>query len=615
MIRVMHVISGLDQGGAEAMLVRLLRGLSKDHFSQSVVSLTTRGIYGDQVEIGGVPLLTLGMTGYIGAPGAIQSLRRAIKLQRPAVVQTWLYHADLLGLVAARSAGDASVAWNVRCAGLGPGDVPPSTLVLIRMLARLSAWPDAVVFNSMAGREAHRAIGYHPRRIEVIPNGFDLEERRFDPMRRSQFRSELGIGDETFLVGMIGRAHRMKDQATFLAAAGRLKEMGRPVRFVLIGLNQSWNNTSLVKDIDQHGLRGNIDLLGLRQDVPRIMSGLDCLVSTSTSEGFPNVIGEAMATGVPCVATDAGDARLIVGDTGTIIPVGDVSGVVAGVARLMDLPAGERQSLAERCQHRVADHFELKDVARRYAEFYQELVATRVGAEVEGAFVDHSAPAWSQRFTSFAAKLERKRSKARYRWLRRAALAVGLYVGLFHTPLAWMAGECLVMRQPAVPASAIVVFSGNGQADYINDSFQLRARDAARYYAGGYARQLIISSGIVQTFSEVELIRSLLVSQGVPATAIHVITQFPASTRENVAIVNEELRRQGIKSILFVTAPYHARRGSMVWRKVAPDVHVTTVAVGDTPPARPQWTANLNQLRAIGYEYLAIAYNRYQGWL
>ena len=611
----MHVISGLDQGGAEAMLVRLLRGLSKDHFSQSVVSLTTRGIYGDQVEIGGVPLLTLGMTGYSGAPSALRSLRKAIKVQRPAVVQTWLYHADLLGLVAARTAGDASVAWNVRCAGLGPGDVPRSTLVLIGMLARLSAWPDAVVFNSMAGREAHRAIGYHPRRSEVIPNGFDLEERRFDPIKRAQFRAELRVSDETFVVGMVGRAHRMKDQATFLSAAGRLRGVGRPVRFVLVGLNQSWNNTSLVEDIEQHGLRGHIDLLGLRQDVPRIMSGLDCLVSTSTSEGFPNVIGEAMAAGVPCVATDAGDSRLIVGDTGTIVPVGDVSGVVAGVAQLMALPAGERQDLAERCQRRIGDHFELNDVARRYAEFYEGLIAQRVGSEAAGAFVDHKVPEWPQRFTSFAAGLERKRAKARYRWPRRAALAAVLYVAMFHTPIAWLAGNYLVMRQPAVAADAIVVFSGNGQSDYINDSYQSRARDGARYYKEGYAPLLIISSGIAQTFSEVELMRSLLVSQGVPPTAIRVITQFPASTRENVAIVSEELQRQGITSILFVTAPYHARRGSMIWNKVAPKIQVTTVPVVDTPPSRPQWTAELKQLRAIGYEYLAIAYNRYQGWL
>ena len=189
---------------------------------------------------------------------------------------------------------------------------------------------------------------------------------------------------------------------------------------------------------------------------------------------------EAMAAGVPCVATDAGDSRLIVGDTGTIVPVGDVSGVVAGVAQLMALPAGERQNLAERCQRRIGDHFELNDVARRYTEFYEGLIAQRVGSEAAGAFVDHKVPEWPQRFTSLAAGLERKRAKARYRWPRRAALAVALYVGMFHTPLAWLAGNYLAMRQPAVPASAIVVFSGNGQSDYINDSYQSRARDGAR---------------------------------------------------------------------------------------------------------------------------------------
>jgi len=242
MIRVMHVIGGLDQGGAEAMLVRLLRGLDRESFSQSVVSLTTRGVYGDQIEAAGVPLLTLGMTGFFAAPRSLATLRKAIKEQRPDIVQTWLYHADLLGLLAARLAGDASVVWNIRCSDLMPGDVPRSTRWLTHLLARLSSRPDAVLFNSTAGREAHRYIGYRTRRIEVIPNGFDLDERRPDPEKRKDFRREIGVGDDTFLVGMIARFHRMKDQSTFLAAAARLKGMGRPITFVLVGLNHDWHN-------------------------------------------------------------------------------------------------------------------------------------------------------------------------------------------------------------------------------------------------------------------------------------------------------------------------------------------------------------------------------------
>jgi glycosyltransferase involved in cell wall biosynthesis/uncharacterized SAM-binding protein YcdF (DUF218 family) len=614
-IRIVHIIGGLDQGGAEAMLVRLLRRLDRDAFSQSVVSLTTRGVYGNQIEALGVPLIALGMTGFSATPGSVIALYRAIKMQQPAIVQTWLYHADLLGLVAARMAGDAAVAWNVRCSLLAPGDVPHSTRWLTRFLAPISTRPDAVLFNSTAGREAHRALGYRPRRSEVIPNGFDLEERRPDAVKRKEFREEIGVNDSTFVVGMIARFHRMKDQSTFLAAAGQLKAMGQSIRFVLVGLNHTWDNKALLAEINQYGLGDRITLLGIRQDVPRIMAGLDCLVSTSTSEGFPNVIGEAMACGVPCVATDAGDSRLIVGNTGVILPIGDVAGVVAGVSQLMAETPAERSIRSERCRKRIVDHFELGQIAGRYAEFYRELNDRR-GKPVRPP-QPFDAERWKQRFSRVPPEPASPRPVLTPpRWLVLSLIvAAVVYTLVFQTPLVWLAGSYLTIRQPPSRSDAIVVFSGNGESTYINAGYQRRARDAARYYQSGYAPLLVISSGIQQTFDEVEIIKALLLSQGVPANAMHVLSTYPTSTYENVQMVNDVLKARHLTSILFVTAPYHSRRASMIWTKVAPDVRVTTVPVVDTPPGDPQWSANLDQIRAIGYEYLAIVYNRAKGWL
>lgn len=642
MIRIMHVINDLDVGGAEAMLLRLLRGLGRESFSQSVVSLTTRGVYGDRVEACGVPLLTLGMTGFRATPGSLASLCYAIKGEQPSIIQTWLYHADLLGLMAARLAGDAVVAWNVRCSRLERGDASPSTHLLIKLLARLSSWPDAVLFNSTAGQKDHLAIGYRPRRSEVIPNGFDLEERRPDALKRADFRSEIGVDEGTFLVGMIARSHRMKDRSTFLAAAARLQEMPGAVRFVLVGLNHDWNNQSLVAEIDQHGLRDRIHLLGLRQDVPRITAGLDCLVSTSRSgEGCPNVIGEAMACGVPCLATDTGDSRLIIGDTGTILPVGDVAGVVAGVAQLMAATPEERRARSERCRRRITEHFDLGYVSARYAEFYQELVDGRAARPLitkpvlERRVAERRAVAREEskrqpRFAELFVEAEPKRITGAWDhdghpfdlylrqgvWLLRAAVVMALaYVLVFHTPLVWLAGDYLTIREQPRRADAIVVFSGNGESTYINNGYQRRARDAAQYYGTGYAPLLVISSGVVQTFAEVDIIRALLLSQGVPLAAVHIVEKYPTSTHENVEIVSDVLKERGVKSILFVTAPYHSRRASLIWRKVAPDLLVTTVPVVDTPPARPQWSATADQVKAIAYEYLAIAYNRFKRWL
>lgn len=607
MIRVLHVISGLDQGGAEAMLMRLMKKLDRRSFSQSVVSLTSRGVYGDELEALGIPLHILGLTGFASIPGGLARLRRIVKAIQPDVVQTWLYHSDLLGLVAARMAGDAAVAWNVRCAGLGPGDVPRSTRWLTSILGMLSSRPDAVLFNSSAGRHAHAAIGYRPRRSVVIPNGFDLDERRPDPERRADFRSEIGVDNATFLVGMVARAHQIKNQSTFLTAAARLKEISPGIRFVLVGLNESWDNKSLVSDIDRLGLRESVMLLGLRQDIARVMAGLDCLVSTSTSEGFPNVLGEAMACGVPCVATDAGDSRVIVGDTGKIVAIGDVGGIVSGIVQLMDSGLEDRTLRSERCRQRIVDHFELSHVAALYADFYRELDA----AQERGA----PRPVGHRAEPSASIEVTPRYRFLRLGWAGRAlVLAAVMYAAIFYTPLIWFAGDRLTLRDAPRQADAIVVFSGNGESSYINTSYQRRAVDAAGYYKAGFAPLLVISSGIAQTFAEVEIIRALLLSQGVPADAIHIVPEYPKSTRQNVELVHEVLKARGAKSILFITAPYHSRRASLIWRRVAPDVRVTTVPVVDTPTEAPQWRATTSQIETIAYEYLAIAYNWKQGW-
>lgn len=383
LIRLTHVITGLNQGGAEAALVRLLRGLESEGFRQSVISLTGRGLYGDLIEAAGIPLRTLGMRSTVRMVLGLPNLFGALRGLEPDIVQTWLYHADLLGLVAARLAGDAAVSWNVRCAGLAPGDVPHSTHWLIRLLAWLSPQPEAILFNSVAGRRSHEAIGYRPRTGLTIPNGFDLEVWRPDPSQRMDFRAEIGVDGSAFVVGMVARYHRMKDHKTFLAAAALLRKRVPGVRFVLAGPGILWDNGVLAADIDRLGLRDAVVLLGPRRDMARIMAGIDCLVSTSTSEGFPNVLGEAMACGVPCVATDVGDSRLIVGDTGSLVAVGDAEAIATAVAELATVGPETKTAQAIRCRQRIADNFGLDSVVGRYAAFYRQLDAkeNQVGRE------------------------------------------------------------------------------------------------------------------------------------------------------------------------------------------------------------------------------------------
>lgn len=369
----MHVITTLDRGGAEAMLVRLLQRMDQKYFQSSVVSLTTRGLLGNIVEATGTPVTSIGMTGLTSVPSSIFRLCQAIKTYKPDIVHTWLYHSDLMGFISARLVSDASVIWNIRCATLEPGDVSSSTRGMIWFLKKLSSYPEIILFNSVAGQQAHQSIGYDQQNCLVVPNGFDLEVWCPNVQRRSDFRAEIGVESNTFLVGMIARYHQIKDQSTFLAAAARLKDIDSTFRFVLVGLEIAWNNKSLVAEIEKYDLREKVILLGPRSDMSRIMAGLDCLMSTSTSEGFPNVIGEAMACGVPCVATDVGDTRRIIGDTGIIVDIGNVNGLINGVTEIMSASTDEKKRRSVSCRKRIKEHYELSHVTNCYADIYREL--------------------------------------------------------------------------------------------------------------------------------------------------------------------------------------------------------------------------------------------------
>lgn len=376
-IRITHVITGLDHGGAESALTKIVIGLQERGFEQSVISLTTSGANGKKLENAGIPLQALGMTGAIKMLKGLPKLVRELKSTKPDIIQTWLYHADLLGLVTAQFIKKPAVVWNIRCADLRPDDVPRSTQILISILARLSPWVDAVLFNSYAGLEAHKKRSYKATQTLIIPNGFNLSEWRPDKNRRIAFRCKINVADDIFVVGIVARYHRMKNHTCFLEAAARVRSAQSRVRFVLVGAGIDWGNNELVENINRLGLEDEVQLLGARNDIAEIMPGFDCLVLTSTSEGFPNVIGEAMATGIPCVSTNVGDAQLIMGDTGRVVDVADSDSIANKILDLLALDQDKRNELSIRCRKHIEKNFGLECVVDRYAKFYGSLNEVR----------------------------------------------------------------------------------------------------------------------------------------------------------------------------------------------------------------------------------------------
>ena len=341
-MRLCHLITGLGVGGAENALVRLCRGLAAMGYEQRVLVMLPPGPLAGELERSGIPVRSLGMRAGLPDPLGLIRLVRELRAFRPAVLQTWMYHADLLGAVARPFAPPLRLVWNLRNSEMHDDR---RLRISVRALTLLSRVPDAVVANAAAGQADHARLGYRPRRWACIPNGVDTERFRPLPDQRAALRAALGLPADGPVIGMVARRHKQKDHPTFLDAAHLFRQARPDARFVLAGLGCEPGAEPMAGMIRARGLEGSVSLLGVRADLPRIYPAFDlaCL-SSAFGEGTPNVLIEALACGIPCVATDVGDSRQVVGSCGRIVPPGDPAALAAawGEALGLDLAAAAR---------------------------------------------------------------------------------------------------------------------------------------------------------------------------------------------------------------------------------------------------------------------------------
>jgi glycosyltransferase involved in cell wall biosynthesis len=372
-ITLIHLITELNMGGAEQMLFKLVTRMDRERFRCIVVSMTDQGPIGQRIAAEGIPVVPLGMGLGKPTPRGLSKLYHLVKQESVDIVQTWLYHADLLGLIVGRIAEVERVVWGIRCSDMRLRQYRPLTALTVRLCGVLSPLADAIVVNSREGARIHRKRGYLTDRMILIPNGFDTKGFRSDPEARGWLLKELGIPGDANLIGLIARFDLMKDQRTFLRAAGVLSKKEDRAHFIMAGRGVVPENRDLVSWIPE-GLEQRVHLLGQRDDVARIAAGLDIAASSSAfGEGFSNTIGEAMACGVPCVVTDVGDARSIVGDTGIVVPPGDPEALAGGWADLLAAGAEKRLEMGRRARERIQGEFELSSVVQQYERLYEKL--------------------------------------------------------------------------------------------------------------------------------------------------------------------------------------------------------------------------------------------------
>ncbi len=374
-MKVVHIIIGLNVGGAELMLKRLVESHTSDKgIEHTVISLTDEGVIGPQLRKASVPVYTLGMKNLLGGLACFFRLRKLLKNLHPDIVHTWMYHADLIGGVAAYSAGFRNIIWCIRSTDIRQGG--SRITLLVRKLCALLSFkiPTAIVCAAQASRRVHEAVGYDRHNILVIPNGFDLQRLHASDELGSQLRAELKIGADDILIGSIGRYSQVKDHSNLVKAAGLLASTRSDVCFLLIGRGLVCENVELMQQIEATGFSERFVLLGERRDIPVCLKAMDLFCLHSKTEGFPNVLGEAMAMGVPCVTTDVGDAAYLLDQPERVVPSADPVALSAALLSLVTLDKSKRAELGAIGHKRIVNCFTLDLISQRYADLYNTII-------------------------------------------------------------------------------------------------------------------------------------------------------------------------------------------------------------------------------------------------
>ena len=376
-LKTLHIITGLSTGGAERALYNILQGGLADRFDNHIISLSNMGTIGRQIEALGVPVTALGMRPGRPTPSGLLRLRKVVGRLQPDLIQGWMYHGNLAATLARYACSvKPALLWNIRHSLYEIKDEKPLTRLVIRVNRFFSNAPDALLYNSRVARKQHEAFGFASFSGQVIPNGINCQQ--FAPSREpwQRVREELAIPSDALLVGHVARFHPMKDHANFLQAASMVARNFPNVHFLLTGRDITMDNLEITQHIpvdEQH----RFHLLGERRDVPDLMSAMDVLSSSSRGEGFPNVLGEAMAVGVPCVATDVGDSAYIIGDCGVVVKPRDPKALASGIESLLALSISEREALGRQARVHIEKNFALAAIVARYATLYEELIFDR----------------------------------------------------------------------------------------------------------------------------------------------------------------------------------------------------------------------------------------------
>ncbi len=367
-LKIAFVIRALTVGGAERQLVELAKGLDSKVFEVVVLCLYPGGAFTNELVEAGVPVIQLNKKGRWEVFGFLLRLAKQLRRLRPDIVHPYMTGPNLMTMMMKPLLPSSRIVWGMRSSNMEVAWHGWVDECLTRLETTLSSWSNLVIFNSAAGEAHYRSAGFARASCVTIPNGIDVAQFAYDHRGGSAHRASWGIPETSLLIGVAGRLDPMKDHPTFLKAVAIFSETRPNARFVCIGGGPDSYASKLRKLAEELGVAEKVVWTGVLSEMPAAYSALDiCCSSSAFGEGTPNAIGEAMACGVPCVVTDVGDARLVVGELGVIVPPSNPKALAEG----WEIMVGKIENdprLGEAARERVKSMFSVPELIRKTSE-------------------------------------------------------------------------------------------------------------------------------------------------------------------------------------------------------------------------------------------------------
>lgn len=367
MRKVLHIISTLNEGGAEAFLHRLCS--QSTNVKHSIVSLKCLGKYGPLLLKNNIQVYPLNISNFFNFFISIFKLTYILNKEKPNIVQTWLYHADFIGGLFSKLLGYSNIIWCIRHSDLDERITKKRTLIIFNLLIHLSNYiPKLIVFNSRSGYYHHLNKGYNSSISIQIPNGYNTSIY-------SPSLDKINNGSKPFTLGCVGRYHPQKDHFTLFKAISLIPDKS-DYKFVFYGTGIEKSNIDLMTHIKNLELSDYVFLMGSSNDIPRVMNELDVLVSSSShGEAFPNVVAEAMLCGTPCIVTDVGDSALLVNDCGWVVQPRNPSELMqAIVCSKNEFDSFQLFERGLKSRSKISNEYSIGDVSIMYQEIWHKII-------------------------------------------------------------------------------------------------------------------------------------------------------------------------------------------------------------------------------------------------